>query len=235
MERKSEAVRHTGRLQLWKRHLDDKFIMAHKRSVEEGAFHVPSPIQDYSMVSEATLVIRRQSETMSHLIYRKTVVRTLQNTHISPPSVLEIGPDMPSKGVDLLALARGLQSGIMTPEQVLSLLDFHASRTFPYTGKLHPDAAVSRPIGCRSTESRSVGPTTPLSRLYTTKDEKVQRLVSPMGDGRIYTKMAKSQGSTTRLDLDRATYGRSSPLYDPLNGQFIPRPGQAHVKDAPPV
>ncbi|GAA56441.1 endonuclease-reverse transcriptase [Clonorchis sinensis] len=37
--------------------------------------------------------------------------------------------------VDLLAFARGLQSTIMTPEHLLSLLDFHASRTFSHTLK----------------------------------------------------------------------------------------------------
>ncbi|KER21602.1 hypothetical protein T265_15051, partial [Opisthorchis viverrini] len=50
-------------------------------------------------------------------------------------SLLESHADRSLASVDLLAFARGLQSGIMTPEQVLSLLDLHASRTFPHTWK----------------------------------------------------------------------------------------------------
>ncbi|GAA56046.1 retrovirus-related Pol polyprotein from type-1 retrotransposable element R2 [Clonorchis sinensis] len=50
-------------------------------------------------------------------------------------SLLESHADSSLASVDLLAFARGLQSGIMTPEQVLSLLDLHASRTFPHTWK----------------------------------------------------------------------------------------------------
>ncbi|GAA51278.1 endonuclease-reverse transcriptase [Clonorchis sinensis] len=50
-------------------------------------------------------------------------------------SLLESHTDSSLANVDLLAFARGLQSGIMTPEQVLSLLDLHASRTFPHTWK----------------------------------------------------------------------------------------------------
>ncbi|KER29023.1 hypothetical protein T265_04311 [Opisthorchis viverrini] len=37
--------------------------------------------------------------------------------------------DISLASVDLLGFARGLQSGIMTPEQVLLLLDIHASET----------------------------------------------------------------------------------------------------------
>ncbi|GAA51039.1 retrovirus-related Pol polyprotein from type-1 retrotransposable element R2 [Clonorchis sinensis] len=48
-------------------------------------------------------------------------------------SLLESHADSSLASVDLLAFARGLQSGIMTPEQVLSLLDLHASKTFPHT------------------------------------------------------------------------------------------------------
>ncbi|GAA51587.1 endonuclease-reverse transcriptase, partial [Clonorchis sinensis] len=50
-------------------------------------------------------------------------------------SLLESHADSSLASVDLLAFARGLQSGIMAPEQVLSLLDLHASRTFPHTWK----------------------------------------------------------------------------------------------------
>ncbi|GAA52484.1 hypothetical protein CLF_108151 [Clonorchis sinensis] len=49
--------------------------------------------------------------------------------------LLESHADSSLPSVDLLAFARGLQSGIMTPEQVLSLLDLHASKTFPHTWK----------------------------------------------------------------------------------------------------
>lgn len=48
-------------------------------------------------------------------------------------SLLELNPENSLATTDLLAFARGLQSGIMTSEQVLSLLDLHASRTFPHT------------------------------------------------------------------------------------------------------
>ncbi|GAA57827.1 polyprotein, partial [Clonorchis sinensis] len=48
---------------------------------------------------------------------------------------VEFHADISLASVDLLEFARGLQSGIMTPEQVLSLLDIHASRTFPHTWK----------------------------------------------------------------------------------------------------
>ncbi|GAA50269.1 hypothetical protein CLF_104310 [Clonorchis sinensis] len=50
-------------------------------------------------------------------------------------SLLESHADGSLASVDLLALARGLQSGIMTPEQFLLFLDLHASRTFPHTWK----------------------------------------------------------------------------------------------------
>ncbi|GAA54872.1 retrovirus-related Pol polyprotein from type-1 retrotransposable element R2 [Clonorchis sinensis] len=59
---------------------------------------------------------------------------------------------------------------------------------FHTPGKLYPDAIVSYPIGCRSTESKSAEPTKLPSRPYTTKDGKVQRLLWSMGHGRIYTK-----------------------------------------------
>ncbi|KER32144.1 hypothetical protein T265_01763 [Opisthorchis viverrini] len=50
-------------------------------------------------------------------------------------SLLESHADRSLASVDLLAFARGLQSGIMSLEQVLSLLDLHVSRTFPHTWK----------------------------------------------------------------------------------------------------
>ncbi|KER26904.1 hypothetical protein T265_13915, partial [Opisthorchis viverrini] len=50
-------------------------------------------------------------------------------------SLLKSHADRSLASVDLLAFPRGLQSGIMTPEQVLSLLNLHASRTFPHTWK----------------------------------------------------------------------------------------------------
>ncbi|GAA47315.1 endonuclease-reverse transcriptase [Clonorchis sinensis] len=50
-------------------------------------------------------------------------------------SLLESHADSSLASVDLLAFVRGLQSGIMTPEQVLSLLDLNASGTVPHTWK----------------------------------------------------------------------------------------------------
>ena len=55
--------------------------------------------------------------------------RTLEHTI----SLLELYPEKLLGSTDLLAFARGLQSGIMTNKQVLSLLDLHASRIFPHT------------------------------------------------------------------------------------------------------
>ncbi|GAA48986.1 endonuclease-reverse transcriptase [Clonorchis sinensis] len=46
---------------------------------------------------------------------------------------------------------------------------------------------------------------------------------------------AQSRSSTIRLELDRAHHRRGSRPYGPFNGQFVPRPGQAHTQDAPPV
>jgi hypothetical protein len=49
----------------------------------------------------------------------------------STVSTLEANPDPAIFTTDLLSLARGLQSGIMTASQVLSLLDLHARKAFP--------------------------------------------------------------------------------------------------------
>ncbi|KER34079.1 LOW QUALITY PROTEIN: hypothetical protein T265_12499 [Opisthorchis viverrini] len=85
----------------------------------------------------------------------------------------------------------------------------------------------------------------------------MQRLLYSMGLGRIYTKetaaylrtpnsfgnkcshlqntrIADQVAYTIRLELDRANYRRGIWPYDPLNGQFVSRPGQAHTQDAPP-
>ncbi|GAA50967.1 hypothetical protein CLF_105318 [Clonorchis sinensis] len=54
--------------------------------------------------------------------------------------------------------------------------------------KRYPDVVVCNRIGSRSTVSRSIEPTTPPSRPYTTKYRKMQHLLCPMSRGRIYTK-----------------------------------------------
>ncbi|GAA56608.1 hypothetical protein CLF_111206 [Clonorchis sinensis] len=44
--------------------------------------------------------------------------------------------------------------------------------------------------------------------------------------------LAKSRSSTIRLESDQANCRRGSRPYGPFNGQFVPRPGQAHIQDA---